>query len=157
MLLKLLKLNANDEIISGATATSRSGSVTHRNTCQAPPPSTRAASVSSSGIDWSAPSETRKKYGVVSQTETRITVTRAQLASKSHGTLTPTCERIDLLTTPKSSFRRPPHTSSERKPGIAYGMIRIDRYVRWKRMPRLSSVIARKRPAANENSTVSPA
>ena len=85
MLLKLLKLNANDAISSGATATSSSGSVTLRNTCQAPPPSTRAASISSAGIDCSAPSETRKKYGNVSQTLTRITETFAQFESKSHG------------------------------------------------------------------------
>ena len=86
MLLKLLKLNANEAIISGATATSSSGSVTRLKIAQAPPPSTRAASVSSAGIDWSAPSETRKKYGVVSQTLTMSTEKRAQLASNSHGT-----------------------------------------------------------------------
>ena len=72
MLLKLLKLNANDAIRSGPTATRRSGSVTRRKICNAPPPSTRAASVSSSGIDCSAPIETRKKYGTVSQTLTRM-------------------------------------------------------------------------------------
>src|ERR687888_1669830 len=81
MLLKLLKLNANDAIRSGRTATSRSGSVTRRKIDQAPPPSTFAASVSSAGIDCSAPSETRKKYGVVSQTLTRTTDTLAQFAS----------------------------------------------------------------------------
>ena len=49
--------------------------------------------------------------------------TFAQLASKSHG--------IDVwnrrLTTPKSSFRSPRQTRSDRKPGIAYGMISTDR------------------------------
>ena len=35
-MLKLLKLNANEAIRSGATATSSSGSVIRRNTCQAP-------------------------------------------------------------------------------------------------------------------------
>ena len=123
MLLKLLKLNANDAIISGATATRSSGSVTRRKIAQPPPPSTRAASVSSAGIDWSAPIETRKKYGVVSQTLTRITDTRAQFASKSHGM----CVWKSLFTTPNSSFSRPPQTRSERKPGIAYGMTRTDR------------------------------
>src|SRR5947209_20121618 len=83
MLLKLLKLNANDAIISGATAMSRSGSVTFRKTCHAPPPSTSAASISSPGIDCRAPRETRKKYGTVSQTLTRITEKRAQFGSKS--------------------------------------------------------------------------
>ena len=58
---KLLKLNANDAIISGATATRSSGSVTRRKTAHAPPPSTRAASVSSCGITVGRPSETRKK------------------------------------------------------------------------------------------------
>src|SRR5204863_1012367 len=123
MLLKLLKLNANDAIISGATATSSSGSVTRRNTAQAPPPSTRAASVSSAGIDCSAPSETRKKYGVVSHTLTSTTDTRAQFESKSHGT----CTWKTRFTTPKSSFRRPPQTSSDRNPGIAYGVTSTER------------------------------
>ena len=123
MLLKLLKLNANDAIISGATATSSSGSVTRRKIAQAPPPSTRAASVSSAGIDCSAPSETRKKYGVVSQTLTITTETRAQLASNSHGTWMPN----SLLITPKSSFSRPAQISRLRKPGIAHGMISADR------------------------------
>ena len=85
MLLKLLKLNANDAISSGATATSSSGKVTRRKICSGPPPSTRAASVSSSGIDWSAPIETRKKYGTVSQVLTRMHDTFAQFASNSHG------------------------------------------------------------------------
>src|SRR5437588_8412943 len=93
-LLKLLKLNAKDATISGATATSSSGSVTRRKICHGPPPSTRAASVSSSGIDCKAPSETRKKYGVVSQTLTSTTATRGQVMNgsqekmwlpKSHG------------------------------------------------------------------------
>ena len=59
--------------------------MTLRKTCHGPPPSTRAASFSSVGIDWSAPSEIRKKYGEVSQTLTRITETFAQLESNSHG------------------------------------------------------------------------
>ena len=45
MLLKLLKLNANDAIRSGATATSSSGSVTRRKTCQ------RAAAVDARRLD----------------------------------------------------------------------------------------------------------
>jgi len=61
MLLKLLKLNANDAIISGPTTISSSGNVTFRKTCHPPPPSTRAASFSSDGIDCKAPIETRKK------------------------------------------------------------------------------------------------
>src|SRR5436309_15776555 len=85
MLLKLLKLNANDAIISGATATRSSGSVTRRKIAQPPPPSTRAASVRSPGIDCSAPIETRKKYGGVKQTLTTMTESRAQLAANSHG------------------------------------------------------------------------
>src|SRR5579885_329635 len=83
-LLKLLKLNANDAIISGATATSSSGSVTRRKICQAPPPSTRAASVSSSGIDCSAPSDTRKREGVVSHTLTSTTAMRGHEMNGSH-------------------------------------------------------------------------
>jgi hypothetical protein len=61
MLLKLLKLKANDAIRSGVTTTSSRGSVILRKTCHAPAPSTRAASTSSPGIDCNAPSETRKK------------------------------------------------------------------------------------------------
>ena len=116
MLLKLLKLNANDAIISGATATSSSGSVTWRKTCHAPPPSTRAASVSSLGIDCSAPSETRKKYGK-----------REPDAHEDHGDARPPGAaeqpgdvRVqEWLTTPKSSFSRPCQTSSDRNAGTA--------------------------------------
>src|SRR5581483_1161563 len=131
-LLKLLKLNANDAIISGATATRSSGSVTRRKICHALPPSTRAASVSSPGIDCRAPSDTRKKYGVVSHTLTSTTAMRGQemngshektLPPKSHGT----CMWKMRFTTPKSSFRRPAQTSSERNPGIAYGITSTDR------------------------------
>ena len=76
-MLKLLKLNANDAIISGAVEMSSSGSVIRRKTCQPPAPSTFAASTSSPGIDCSAPRLTRKKYGNVSQTLTRMTENRA--------------------------------------------------------------------------------
>src|SRR5690349_2729500 len=131
-LLKLLKLNANDAIISGATAIRSRGSVTRRKIAHAPPPSTCAASVSSAGIDWSAPRATRKKYGVVSHTLTMITAIRGHEMNgshentsppKSHGTWMPRTR----FTTPKSSFRSPAQTRSDRKPGIAYGMTRIDR------------------------------
>ena len=78
MLLKLLKLNANDAIISGATATSSSGSVTRRKICHG----TAAVDVGGLcqllGIDCSAPIETRKKYGTVSQKLTRMHETFAQ-------------------------------------------------------------------------------
>src|SRR5438552_18495799 len=87
MLLKLLKLNANDAIISGATVIRSSGNVTLRNTCPAPPPSTCAASSSSAGIDCRAPRQTRKKYGTVSHTLTKITETLAHHGLKRHGTL----------------------------------------------------------------------
>ena len=85
MLLKLLKLKANDAIRSGAVATSSSGSVTLRNTWSPPAPSTRAASVSSSGTACSAPVQTRNQYGNPSQTLTRMHDTFAQVGSKSHG------------------------------------------------------------------------
>ncbi len=62
-----------------------------------------------------------------------------------------------LFTTPKSSFRSPAQTSSERKPGTAYGMTSSERYVRRKRSSGLSSAIARKRPSANEKKTQSVA
>src|SRR3954452_24944831 len=117
MTLKLLKLNANDAISKGETATRSSGRVTRRNRCQGPPPSTVAASISSAGIDWSAPIETRKKYGTVSHTLTRMHDTFAQLPSNSHGTLRPKRR----LTTPNWSFSRPAQTSRERKLGIANG------------------------------------
>src|SRR3954447_23923067 len=80
MLLKLLKLNAKDAISSGDVATSTSGSVTRLKICAGPPPSTRAASVSSTGIACSAPIEMRKKYGTVSQKLTRMHDTFAQFA-----------------------------------------------------------------------------
>src|SRR5437588_5517368 len=102
-LLKLLKLKANDATISGATATSSKGKVTRRKICHGPPPSTRAASVSSCGMDWSAPIETRKKYGTVSQKLTRMHDTLAQFASNSHEMWM--CRM--RFTTPKSSFKRP--------------------------------------------------
>src|SRR6266568_5499124 len=149
MLLKLLKLNAKDAIINGATATRRSGSVIFRKTWQAPPPSTSAASINSLGIDCRAPREMRKKYGTVSHTLTRMTETRAQFGSKSQGMLMWKAR----LTTPKSSLSRPCQTSNARKAGTAYGMIRSARYVRWKLSPGLFSVIANNRPSANERKT----
>src|SRR5215207_416934 len=118
MLLKLLKLNAKEAIRRGATATSSRGSVIRLNTCHGPAPSTRAASTSSLGIDCSAPSETRKKYGNVSQRLTMMIETLAHQGSKSHGIDVPRM----LLTTPKSSLSRPAQTSSVRKDGIAYGI-----------------------------------
>src|SRR5215211_6205191 len=60
MMLKLLKLNANDAISNGPVATSKSGSVILRKTCHAPAPSTRAASTSSPGIDCNAPRQTEE-------------------------------------------------------------------------------------------------
>src|SRR5437763_14834614 len=123
MVLKLVKLSANDEIISGATATSSSGSVTRLKIWNGPPPSTRAASVSSSGIDWSAPIDTTKKNGTVSQVLTRMHDTFAQLAPKSQGTR----RWKRRFTTPNWSLSRPDHTSSERKHGIDHGMITITR------------------------------
>ena len=86
MLLKLLKLKANEAIRSGASAISRSGRVTRRKTWKVLAPSTRAASCSSYGIDWSAPSETRNMYGTRQPGVTMITETFAQNGSKSHGT-----------------------------------------------------------------------
>jgi hypothetical protein len=59
MALKLLKLNANDAISSGARATSSSGNVIVRNAYPGFAPSTFAASVRSAGIDCSAPVMTR--------------------------------------------------------------------------------------------------
>src|SRR3954454_3507932 len=115
MLLKVLKLNANDAIIRGVTATSSSGNETLRKTGHAAPPSTRAASVSSAGIDCSAPRQTRKKYGTVSQTLTKMTETRAHHGSNSQGMLV----WNTLLTTPKSSFSSPCQTSSARNAGTA--------------------------------------
>src|SRR6266705_572133 len=149
MLLKLLKLNANDAIINGATATRRSGSVIFRKTCQAPPPSTSAASIYSLENDCRAPREMRKKYGTVSHTLTRITETRAQFGSNSQGMLMWKAR----LTTPKSSLSKPCQTSNASNAGTAYGMISSARYVRWELSPGLFSVTASKRPSANESKT----
>ena len=63
MTLKLLKLNANEAISSGATAISSSGKTTARKAWYGLAPSTAAASVMSCGIDWSAPRQTRNMYG----------------------------------------------------------------------------------------------
>src|SRR5512141_1096175 len=150
MLLKLLKLKANDAISSGDVATRTSGNVTRRKICVGPPPSTSAASFSSSGIDCSAPIETRKKYGTLIQKLTRMTATFAQLASKSHGMLM--WKR--RLTTPKSSFSSPCQTRSERKLGTAHGIMISERYVRWKLMPFLFRTIASSNPAKNDRKTV---
>src|SRR5262245_26067889 len=114
MLLKLLKLNANEAIRSGAVATRRSGSVILRNTCLDVAPSTRAASVSSAGIACSAPVQTRKKYGKPSQRLTRMQETFAQVGSNSHGTWITS----RLLVTPKSVLRSLVHTSTERYAGM---------------------------------------
>ena len=61
--LKLLKLNANDEMSSGDSATSSSGRVTRRNRAHGDAPSIAAASPSSFGIACSAPVATRNMYG----------------------------------------------------------------------------------------------
>src|SRR6476659_6174764 len=151
MLVKLLKVNANDAIISGATAISNSGSVTFLKSCQAPAPSTFAASVSAPGIDCSAPSETRKKYGKVSQTLTTMTDTFAHVGSNSQGMC---AWRMPRLITPKSSLSKPCQTSNDRNEGTAYGSTSNDRYRRCRPMPFLSSVIARKSPSENDRSTV---
>src|SRR3954466_10360385 len=115
MLLKLLKLKANEAIINGARVVRESGKVTLRTPGQPPPPSTWAASTSSAGIDCSAPRQTRKKYGTVSQTLTKMTETRAHHGSNSQGMLV----WNTLLTTPKSSLSSPCQTRSARNAGTA--------------------------------------
>src|SRR5262249_27202034 len=153
MLLKLLKLNANEAIISGVTLTRSSGNDTLRKTCQAPPPSTRAASVSSDGIDCSAPRQTRKKYGTVSQTRPMMTERRATHGLKSHGIWV----WNTWLTTPKSSLSSPCHTSRARNAGTAYGMTSTARYVRMNSNPGLFNATARSSPSANETKTTAVA
>ena len=59
MTLKLLKLKANDEISSGASETSSSGSLMAVKMRQGLAPSMRAASSTSSGSDCRAPVQTR--------------------------------------------------------------------------------------------------
>ena len=56
---KLLKLNANDAISSGPTATSSSGMMIDVTVRTGPAPSILAASRTSPGIDCSAPVQTR--------------------------------------------------------------------------------------------------
>ncbi len=114
MLLKRLKLNAKDAIRSGAVATRSSGSVTLAEDLERPAPSTRAASVSSSGTACSAPVQTRNQYGKPIQMFTRRHETFAHVGSKSHGMLVPRA----WLMTPNSSFKRPRQTSTARNAGI---------------------------------------
>ncbi len=56
---KLLKLKANEARSSGPTATSMSGMMIERTVRHAVAPSILAASLTSPGIDWSAPVQTR--------------------------------------------------------------------------------------------------
>ena len=123
MLSKLLKLNANDAIISGATTMRSSGSVTRRKTCHAPPPSTRAASTSSAGIDCSAPSETRKKYGNVSQTLTRMhrDLRPVGVEEPRHVQVEQLVDDAEVVVQEARARR-----GATRKPGIAYGMTSSD-------------------------------
>ena len=95
-----------------------------------------------------------KKNGTVSQALTRMHDSFATFASASHGTVVPKSGWMTLLLTTPNWSRSPCQASSERKPGTAHGMIRIARYVRRKRIPFLSSVIARKSPIANDKKTV---
>src|SRR5688572_27641814 len=125
MMLKLLKLNAKLEISSGATETSSSGSFTRRNTAQGLAPSTVAASVSSSGMDCSAPVQMRNMYGNPSHRFTSSTLTFASHGSVSHGMSAP--KKSTWLTNPKSWLSSPDHTSAERNPGNAYGSTMITR------------------------------
>src|SRR3990170_4692508 len=113
MLLNRLKLNAKDAIRSGAVTTRSKGRVTRRKTWNGPPPSTRAASVSSSGTAWSAAVQTRNQYGNPIQTLTRTHDTLAHVGSNSQGMFAP---RVWLMTQ-NSSFRSPAHTRTERKAG----------------------------------------
>src|SRR5215207_6764539 len=121
MVLKLLKLNANDAMSNGATVTSSSGSLMSRNTAHGFAPSTVAASWMSSGIDWSAPMQTRNMYGNPSQRFTMSTDTLAMSGSVSQGTSAP--PRSTWLMNPKLSFIMPAQTSAPRNDGIAYGRI----------------------------------
>src|SRR6478609_6842865 len=89
MSVKLLKLNANDEISSGAVEMSSSGSVTERHVRQRPAPSIFAASMTSDGSDWSAPVQMRNMYGKPSHRFTNRTENFARTGSVSHGISAP--------------------------------------------------------------------
>src|SRR6266545_2709700 len=106
--LKLLKLNANEAISSGVSATSSSGRVTRRKLCQAEAPSIDAASVRSRGIACRAPVATRNMYGYPSQSWTRITAKRAVHGCPSQSTDNPKSRLIS----PKSALNMSRHTSS---------------------------------------------
>src|SRR6187399_1256967 len=121
MVLKLLKLNANDAMSSGATVTSSSGSLMSRNTAQGFAPSTVAASCSSSGIDCSAPVHTRNMYGKPSHRFTSSTENLASTGSVSQGMDAP--PNSTWLMKPKLSFIMPAQISAERNDGTAYGRI----------------------------------
>src|SRR4051794_41869336 len=67
MMLKLLKLKANELIKSGATATSRSGNTTARNAWYRRGPSAAAGPGRGCGGGWGAPRQTREKDGEARQ------------------------------------------------------------------------------------------
>src|SRR5690625_7122238 len=90
MRLKLLKLNANEAISSGATEIISSGSVIERNIRHTRAPSSFAASYMSAEIACSAPVVMRNMYGKPSQRFTPITLNRrseehtSELQSRGH-------------------------------------------------------------------------
>ena len=110
-----------------------------------PPPSTRAASVSSCGIDCSAPSETRKKYGVVIQTLTSMHRELGPVAIEQP-------RHVDAEQ-PVDDRRSRRSAAPPRRAGSGSRASRTGRSARCGRSAGsaspLSSVIARKRPTAN--------
>ena len=90
-----------------------------------PPPSTVAASVSSSGIDCSAPVQIRNMYGKPSHRFTINTLAFASHGSVSQGIAAP--PKMTWLMKPKSWLNRPSHTRPDRNAGNAYGRIMISR------------------------------
>src|ERR1044071_9271359 len=117
MMLKLLKLNANEAISSGATETSSNGSVISRQIRNGDAPSIRADSISSFGIACSAPVQIRNMYGKPSHRLTSTTDSLASQGSVSHGIEAPP-KNVPLMK-PKSVLSMPDQSSADMNAGKA--------------------------------------
>ena len=127
MLLKRLKLNANEAMRSGADATRRSGKVTLRNTCQ---PARAVDAGRLRELARGSPAElrcqTRKKYGKPSQklTSRHDTLAHVGREPRDLGRERP----VDQAEVVVQQAR--PRRAPTRNAGIAYGMISSERWSR---------------------------
>ncbi len=116
---KLLKLNANAEMISGDSGLTISGAVILKKFVSGLAPAMAEASYRSTGIAFSRPVHSTRKYGYPSHVLTTTIIVRASSGSANQAGLMPkTALRMPLIS-PKFWLNRPLNTRMEMKPGTA--------------------------------------